>query len=613
MKHFTNLVLYQLNYKVFLCQLAFSVCFWPAFSQLPDEFQKVDLLQGLTNAVNFEFAPDGRIFIVDRYGELLIYKPNLQVSVSAGTIPVFKDQEDGLLGIEFDPNFLSNNYIYLHYSPLSSSVNRVSRFTMNGDLLDMASEVIILEWPWERNDCCDHAAGDLDFDSQGNLYIATGDNTDHTLYSPLDETDIINSAENTSSNTNDFRGKILRITPQADGSYTVPAGNLFPGGIGGLPEIYVMGIRNPYRMFVDKENTDWLFWADVGPDADNPGPEGPEGTDEINLTKNAGNYGWPYFSGKNEPFLNDYATPQFYYDPQAPVNISTWNTGATNLPVAQPSWVDFLHECYLAGPRYYFDPTQTMPIEFDEAFFYYDFNTSQVWVVKMDTDGTIVSNEQLAPAVFPSSKNGFIDMKVGPDGHLYILEYGDGCCPTDVDSGKLVRVDYTGQVSCTTTPFPDQWDEHLIDGALPYRSVYILPQQDIDGDGLKDIVTGGWWYKNPGTASGNWIQSTIGTPFNNVAWIYDFDGDGDQDLFGTQGAYESPDLVWAENDGTGNFAIHTNIPSGTTSYTEIFIAGIAGAIFQNGGPYQMAITWNGGEDGSSEVQMVTVPSDPPGP
>ncbi len=324
-------------------------------AQLPDEFQRVELAGGLTNSVNFEFAPDGRIFIVDRYGELFIYKPNQQLTISAGTIPVFSDLEDGLLGIEFDPDFLSNHYIYLNYSPASPSVNRVSRFTMTGDVLNLNSEVVVLEWPTQREICC-HSAGDMAFDSQGNLYIAIGDNTNHSLTATLNETDSNESSENTSSNTNDLRGKILRITPQSNGSYTIPPGNLFPGGIGGLPEIYVMGARQPYKIFVDKENTDWLFWGEVGPDANNPGPEGPEGLDEINLTKNAGNYGWPYFSGKNQPYRNDYATPSFYYDPAAPVNISTWNTGPTNLPPARPSWLDFFHECYLAGPRYYYDP-----------------------------------------------------------------------------------------------------------------------------------------------------------------------------------------------------------------------------------------------------------------
>ena len=496
MKHFTNLILFQLNYKVFLCQFAFSVCFWPAFSQLPDEFQRVELVSGLTNSVNFEFAPDGRIFIVDRYGELFIYKPNQQLTISAGTIQVFHDLEDGLLGIEFDPDFLSNNHIYLHYSPLSSSVNRVSRFTMNGDVLNLNSELIMLEWPTQRDICC-HAAGDLALDSQGNLFIATGDNTNHTDYGTLDETDVNSSSENTSSNTNDLRGKILRITPQPDGSYTIPAGNLFSGG-GGLPEIYVMGARNPYKIFVDKENTDWLFWGEVGPDANIPGPEGPEGFDEINLTKNAGNYGWPYFSGKNEPYRNDYAIPSFYYDPAAPVNISIWNTGPTNLPPAQPAWIDLFHECYLAGPRYYYDPAildpQKLPLEFDEVFFYFDFNTSQIWAVKMDNQGNILSNNILSPSVFPVDEAGFIDMKIGPDGHMYILEYGEGCCPDNVGSGKLIRVDYIG-IGTNSSPVVALTADPN-NGSLPLN-VNFSSEGTFDPDG--DPLTYEWDFETDGT------------------------------------------------------------------------------------------------------------------
>jgi len=166
-----------------------------------------------------------------------------------------------------------------------------------------------------------------------------------------------------------------------------------------------MGARNPYKIFVDKENTDWLFWGEVGPDANNPGAEGPEGLDEINLTKNAGNYGWPYFSGKNEPYRNDYAIPSFYYDPAAPVNISIWNTGTTNLPPAQPAWIDLFHECYLAGPRYYYDPEildpQKLPLEFDQVFFYFDFNTSRIWAVRMDNQGNILSNNILLLRILP--------------------------------------------------------------------------------------------------------------------------------------------------------------------------------------------------------------------
>ncbi len=481
--------------------LLFTVCGIPAWAQLPDQFQKVELQTALSNVTKFEFAPDGRIFILDRYGELLIYKPGTQTILSAGTLPVFHDFEDGLIGIAFDPNFAINNHLFLHYSPPTTSVNRVSRFTMIGDQLDTGSEVILLDWGTQRIGCC-HAGGDMAFDSKGNLYFATGDNTDHTLYSPLDEINSELSSEKSSSNTNDLRGKILRITPQANGTYTTPGDNLFPVGAGGLPEIYVMGARNPYRIFVDKENTDWLFWGEVGPDANIAGVEGPVGMDEINLTKSAGNYGWPYFAGKNEPYLNTYSDPQFYYDPTAPVNLSTWNTGTTNLPPAKPSWLEFFHKSYLAGPRYYFDPSitdlQRLPVEFDKAFFYYDFNTSQVWVVKMDPNGNILSNEQLAPTVFPVETFGFIDMKIGPDGHLYILEYGAGCCPSDVATGKLVRIDYIGIVSNLPPVISLTADPN--NGPLPL-TVNFSSNGTFDPEG--DPLTYAWDFQSDGTVDSN--------------------------------------------------------------------------------------------------------------
>lgn len=423
--------------------------------QLPDDFQQVPLLTGLANATTMQFAPDGRIFILDRYGEVIIYKTDTQTSVSAGTVPVFHEFEEGLLGIAFDPDFITNNYIYLHYAVLGQSTNRVSRFTMNGDVLDMSSEIVMLEWGTQRI-ISYHSGGDMAFDSQGNLYIAVGDNSYYSdAYASHNETDISATTEKSSSNTNDMRGKILRITPQNDGSYTIPAGNLFPAGTPNtLPEIYVMGARNPYRIFVDKENTDWLFWGEVGPDANTASALGPEGLDEMNLTKASGNYGWPYFSGvDNDAYQVAYRTPSpFYNDPAAPENTSTWNTGATVLPPAQPAWLEFFHKSHFAGPRYYYDGAltddQRFPVEFDEIFFYYDFNSSKIWAVEMDAQGNIISNDLFAPAVFPSgSGDGFIDMEFGPDGKMYILAYGAGCCPQNAGTGKLIRVDYTGITS----------------------------------------------------------------------------------------------------------------------------------------------------------------------
>jgi len=498
-------------------------------AQLPTSFQRADIVTGLSNATTFKFAPDGRIFIVDRYGELLIYNPNTNLTTSAGTLPVFHELEDGFLGLAFDPNFATNNFVYLHFSPIAVVKNRVSRFTMNGNLLDLGSEVILLEWDTQRDEYY-HAAGDLDFDSQGNLYIATGDNSNHSQYANLNENDENNSSENTSSSTNDLRGKILRITPQPNGTYSIPPGNLFPPGTAlTRPEIYVMGARNPYRIFVDKENDDWLFWGEVGPDANEASTEGPEGRDEINLVKEAGNYGWPYFAAENIPYQNTYSNPRFFYDPQAPVNISTWRNGLENLPPAQPSWIDFFHRSYCSGPRYTYDATltdqQRLPSIFDGVYFYFDFNTSRIFAVEMDEDGNILSDEPFAPSVFPNSRDGFLDMQIGPDGYMYILAYGTGCCPQNsTGSGKLIKVSYTGEVT-NSSPIVELSADRT-DGSLPL-TVNFSSEGTTDADGDSPLSYS-WDFDSNGTpdATGPNTSFTYTTAGNFNAQLVVEDGNG---------------------------------------------------------------------------------------
>ena len=132
-------------------------------------------------------------------------------------------------------------------------------------------------------------------------------------------------------NTNDLRGKILRIKINEDGSYSIPDGNLFPKGQEKTkPEIYVMGNSNPYRISVDKE-TGFLYWGEVGPDAaKDTVTRGPRGYDEVNQAKKAGYFGWPFFVGNNYAYRKfDYNTGESgeAYDPAHPVNNSRNNTG----------------------------------------------------------------------------------------------------------------------------------------------------------------------------------------------------------------------------------------------------------------------------------------------
>ncbi|MBK8060756.1 MAG: PQQ-dependent sugar dehydrogenase [Gemmatimonadetes bacterium] len=135
-----------------------------------------------------------------------------------------------------------------------------------------------------------------------------------------------------SANTNDLRGKILRIHPEPDGSYTIPEGNLFPPGMAKTrPEIYTMGHRNPYRIAVDK-HTGVLYWGDVGPDASVDSVDrGPAGYDEVGRATRAGNYGWPHFVGDNKAYRDvDYATMHIGppFDPSVRITIRRTTPGS---------------------------------------------------------------------------------------------------------------------------------------------------------------------------------------------------------------------------------------------------------------------------------------------
>src|SRR5699024_10141694 len=193
--------------------------------------------------------------------------------------------------------------------------------------------------------------------------LSTGDNTPAGTpgangYAPLNNAPGMNpgfDSRRGAGNTNDLRGSILRITPIEDlaadtkvgpgSTYTIPEGNLFDGKDVDpdlvREEIYVMGVRNPFRIDYDAASGA-LFWGDYGPDAGAADPErGPMGLVEWQLTTEPMNSGWPYCIGPNEPYNEwNYETqePGEYYDCEAgPVNNSTWNTGLEQVqPVPAP-------------------------------------------------------------------------------------------------------------------------------------------------------------------------------------------------------------------------------------------------------------------------------------
>ena len=202
--------------------------------------QKADTV---VDPMELAVAGDGRVFYAERGGTVKMWTPATKTTVVIGKLEVFAGLEDGLLGITLDPNFLKNGWVYLNHS-LPETTNdangrkagiiRVSRFTLQGATLAMDSEKHILDIPTQREQCC-HVGGSLTFDAQGNLYVSVGDNTnpfESDGFAPTDDRPGRSpwDAQKSAANPNDLRGKINRIHPQPDGSYTIPRGNLFAPG-----------------------------------------------------------------------------------------------------------------------------------------------------------------------------------------------------------------------------------------------------------------------------------------------------------------------------------------------------------------------------------------------
>src|ERR1043165_2485439 len=396
----------------------------------PDyRFQVETLLEGMPQPMELEIAPDGRIFFNEYGGTLRIFDPKTKQTTEAGRIEVWTGQENGFLGFPPDPQFATNGWIYCLHSPKDFNGQHLTRFTMAGDKLDMASAKLLLAFEEQRKDCCHHA-GSVEFAPDGCLLISTGDNThphgDSGGYAPIDERPERYpwDAQKSASNTNNLSGKILRIRPKPDGTYDIPPGNLFPPGMAKTrPEIYVMGCRNPWRMSVDGRSGT-VYWGEVGPDAGDDGPRGSRGYDEINQAKQAGNFGWPYFVGNNAAYHDyDYETRQVgnAFDPARPINEGPNNTGLRELPPAQPAMIwwpyrkpqDFAEmgeggRTACAGPVFRFRPaferSGGFPREFDGCLLFWDWERPTIRWARLDSAEKFQRIENFTGAVVTGNK-----------------------------------------------------------------------------------------------------------------------------------------------------------------------------------------------------------------
>lgn len=479
-----NISLLSKSIKITASALLFSSLFSHlSFAQnAPEEnrFTKVVLADKLDEPMEMTLLKDGRVLFVERKGALKQFDPNTGAIKTLATIPVNtkytnakgqkREAEEGLMGLVHDPNFEKNHWIYMYYADPNKTQHVLARWELNGEELVESSKKVILEVPTQREECC-HTGGGMVFDKSGNLFLTVGNNTSNSGsdgYANLDERKGWEywDDQRGAGNTNSLIGKILRITPQPDASYTIPKGNLYetlPNNGDGLvkKEVYTMGHRNPWRPTIDSK-TGYLYWGEVGPDASNDGEQGPRGYDEFNQAKKASNFGWPYFIGDNKVYTDwDFETkkarPNSKYDPANPINDSPNNTGLKQLPPAQKAFIWYPYgisedfplvgssgRSATGGPVFrkadFPNGQRVFPSYYEGKWLITDFMRGWIMSVTMDEKGDFKSMERFMPSTDFGSA---IDMDFAPDGDLYVLEYGSAWFRGN-DNARLVKVEYNG-------------------------------------------------------------------------------------------------------------------------------------------------------------------------
>lgn len=367
----------------------FCICF--AFygivysANLPPGFAEVLVAEGL-DPTAMALSPDGRLFITQKHGTVVIVENGQLLPDPFVVIEVDNYNERGLSGIAFHPDFAQNGYIYLYYTVPGANHNRVSRFTADGNYAEPGSETIILDI--DPMNGAIHNAGAMVFGMDGKLYIAVGDGANGLAPQGL----------------NSLLGKILRIND--DGS--IPEDNPFYNEAEGVYRaIYALGFRNPFSMAV-QPGTGRIFACDVGAGA----------WEEVNDVLSGKNYGWALIEGP----IGGQDPPKNYMNPFYAYNRA--------------------HGCAIVGAAFYNPATPMFPQQYAGKFFYADYCNGYIRYLNPEAQGS-------AWQPFATGINRPLNIVVADDGTMYYLAragLGGGSEEdnTASDNGTLWRVFYTG-------------------------------------------------------------------------------------------------------------------------------------------------------------------------
>ncbi len=317
----------------------------------------------------------GRGFVVEQAGKI--------VALDGDDTSVFLDirdrvndrgEEEGLLGLAFDPAFYSNGFFYVYYSADGPRRSVVSRFTAHPDedTADVGSEKVILE---VEQPYANHNGGQIVFGPDDMLYVGLGDGGS------------AGDPKRNGQNTGTLLGAILRLdvsTPDSTGSYAIPPDNPFVGVEGARAEIWAYGLRNPWRFTFDWETGD-LWAADVGQNS----------LEEVDLIERGLNYGWNVMEG-DECYSRSCDTRGL--EPPVAVYGSDGGCSVTGGYVYRGSRLPSLYGAYVYG----------------------DYCSGKIWALRYDgsrvTESTQVADTNIRIASFGEDT----------DGELYILDLKGG-------------------------------------------------------------------------------------------------------------------------------------------------------------------------------------------
>ncbi|HZJ15765.1 MAG TPA: PQQ-dependent sugar dehydrogenase [Chthoniobacteraceae bacterium] len=475
---------------------AFSLLLGSAvFAQDASRFEKEVLVQPCSDPLQLDLAADGRVFFIERKGAVKMWEPASRRTVTLGDFPAATAADAGALGLTLARDFEKSGHLYTIRVPAQGPARLVlARHTLTGEKLN--DERTVLTIPLSSGREQSHCGAGLAWDAQGNLLVSVGDNMPPQDVPAIHSEDASRDARGTAGNSQELRGKILRITPKPDASYGIPAGNLFTDAAQGRPEVFAFGVRNPFRVTCDAK-TGLIFWGDVGGNVRTDLQLGPEGFDELNVTRGPGFFGWPFCSGPNAPWRpfdpRTLKPAGDFFDPAKIINDSRANTGLRELPPARPAVFYYNTMASqewpfvgsggrsITGGVVYRKPATAgesrLPDEWEGAYLFGEWMRNWVAAARFDDTGKLTHIERvLAGLTFKRPA----DFKIGPDGALYLAECGDRW--TGNTESQITRVIYRrgnrppiATLSASRTA-----------GKLPLEVAFdAAGSRDADGDELK--------------------------------------------------------------------------------------------------------------------------------